>query len=1149
MSGSRVRDKDRDRDRDKERDRDRDVVHRVRRSNTGNSGGLSASDDARRRHRAEAKRRLASTSGGGAAATAAAVASAATRRAQSTRSASSKVVKGDADGSHAADDSDDDDDDDEDDNDNDNDADGGAAAHDEHADDGDEHLKTATSSRSRRQRRHSDPLSVSTDSPPDSPSRARRANAHDDDSPLNFGGARYRVVRVPAHVREAARSLTRAGAIPPPLPPDVTPTVVVEDDVSDTATPRQDAARADAAAASSSSESEDLPPHPPRLPPSRTDSLGAAPAAYEASPLDGAPLLPPTIVPYGAPLPWDRDAPPSLDSLAVLRFQGFHNNVRSHERFLRLFGDLGAAPGDRLWAEYATQTRCHGRTYAGTIFVSSRFFAFVGCEFVPDAPPITSLDDSRRPMRLMLPLLDIAAIHKARIAAAADDDVDDKSPIVLLSRAGAAGAPLRLRVLSSSSVEFSALLLYTTTHVHVFAGFAFPDNVYAVIERCWRRQVDRRGLDTHPLKAQLLSALLRDTATTAAAALDHNGSPKKSPPISSPAARSPIASPVRSPASSSPPPAQRDLYRSPPLSPLAQKRVVGTAALLSPAARAEMERRVQAAERSAPPPSTAAGSLALPPDRRPQTQRKADDERSPPATVAPASPAIAPLTLDKIAPAAAPVSPSTPYGGIPGNMSRRAQQDAADGVRSPVLLSPRTSLTSRVPAAAVDSAAEAPSAADESNVEAMRKMQEELSQMKARLAQLDGERSAAAAAPAPAPAAVDFWEPLVELPPVAASGSATSLTSSMGGLKRLKSLLGRRKSAHAPAPPAAPLQPTVVAAPSSSSIAVDIERALYEVRSPPPALLAFVLAEPPPVAAGAVSGGGGGGAPAASGSEVFVAIDGPDGFDAEEWSEFERRRKALMAAGSGVVEAIEEAAAAAPVAVAAQALPNRFVPLPPAQGSEGYLPPTALAQSRAELANRLVMQEQDHVIALQLLLENYMQPCLSTSASPAAGCVPDATLRVMFANVPALLAGHRALLKTVTEAIDSLSKRGGRVLLERLPMLLALARTYTANLPRAKAAYSLAVADQRFTRFVRRTFATSGQELANLMLEPIRMIFVCRALLFSWLTCTPADHADRAALIECYLRVTDTLDHIHELDKQLAIFPEGWLGKLAKANT
>jgi hypothetical protein len=860
--------------------------------------------------------------------------------------------------------------------------------------------------------------------------------------------------------------------------------------------------------------------------------------------LDGAPLLPPTIVPYGAPLPWDRDAPPSLDSLAVLRFQGFHNNVRSHERFLRLFGDLGAAPGDRLWAEYATQTRCHGRTYAGTIFVSSRFFAFVGCEFVPDAPPITSLDDSRRPMRLMLPLLDIAAIHKARIAAAADDDVDDKSPIVLLSRAGSAGAPLRLRVLSSSSVEFSALLLYTMTHVHVFAGFAFPDNVYAVIERCWRRQVDRRGLDTHPLKAQLLSALLRDTAATAAAALDHNGSPKKSPPlarspISSPAARSPIASPVRSPASSSPPPGQRDLYRSPPLSPLSQKRVVGTAALLSPAARAEMERRVQVAERSA-----TASTLALPPDRRPQTT----------ATVALTSPVIAPLTLDKIAPAAAPISPSTPYGGIPGNMSRRAQQDAADGVRSPVLLSPRTSLTSRVPGAAVDSGvAEAPSATDESNVEAMRKMQEELSQMKARLAQLDSERSAAAAAPAPAPAAVDFWEPLVELPPVVASGSATSLTSSMGGLKLLKSLLGRRKSAHAPAPPAAPLQPTVVAAPSSSSssIAVDIERALYEVRSPPPALLAFVLAEPPPVAAGAVSGGGSGsaGAPAPSGSEVFVAIDGPDGFDAEEWSEFERRRKALMSAGSGVVEAIEEAAAAAPVAVAAQALPNRFVPLPPAQGSEGYLPPTALAQSRAELANRLVMQEQDYVIALQLLLENYMQPCLSTSTSPAAGCVPDATLRVMFANVPALLAGHRALLKTVTEAIDSLSKRGGRVLLERLPMLLALARTYTANLPRAKAAYSLAVADQRFTRFVRRTFATSGQELANLMLEPIRMIFVCRALLFSWLTCTPADHADRAALIECYLRVTDTLDHIHELDKQLAIFPEGWLGKLAKANT
>ena len=152
----------------------------------------------------------------------------------------------------------------------------------------------------------------------------------------------------------------------------------------------------------------------------------------------------------------------------------------------------------------------------------------------------------------------------------------------------------------------------------------------------------------------------------------------------------------------------------------------------------------------------------------------------------------------------------------------------------------------------------------------------------------------------------------------------------------------------------------------------------------------------------------------------------------------------------------------------------------------------------------------------------------------------------MFANVPAMLAAHRALLKAVTENADELSKRGGRLLLERLPAILALVRTYTANLPRAKAAYANAVADQRFARFVRRTFATSGQELANLMLEPMRALFSYRALLYSWLMCTPATHADRPALIDCYLRANDTLDHVHELDKQFAILPDSWLTKLAK---
>lgn len=1045
-------------------------------------------------------------------------------------------------------------------------------------------------------------------------------------------------MRVPSAIRDAARTL-KGSVAPPPLPPDDV-AVVIDDDVD-----TSDSDGGERSSDDDSSDSLDAAPHPPRLP-----STSTAPPTYEATPLDHGASLPPALPPSTAALPWQRDLPPGLDSNAAVRFQGFHGSSRSQERFLRLFGDFeGVGGSDRLVAEFATQTRCRGATFAGSLYISSRFVAFAGTEFKADAPAAT--DDGAKPMRTVISLLDVASIQKARIASNAEIvSEDDRSSLVALSRAGTATRPLRLFMLPADSSEFSALLVYTTTHIHVFAGFSFPENVYTVLDRCWRRLVDRRGSDSHPLKAQLLASLLASASTERA--------------IGSPAVRSPFAaSPTRSPALSpgtSPPPARRPpppttaipaatlaatsaalaalaatsaasasasasaspsaatgLAASPPASsapppaappPAAVDRTSPrTSPPMSPqmlarstafAARAELERRAQHLQRRIAEgtlhnaPAAAASTPIAVPVVAPVSPRS-----SPPPAASPPPPPSAPvpepskpspsvivpaLTLPPPTLASSPVSPtpSTPYGGIPGHMSRAAAQDAADGARSPPMMSPRTSFAR---AAALHQQQQQQQEENDGTLATVRKMEEELAQLRARIAQMDNERTAAAANVAPAaaaaPSTVDFFEPLVDIP-------AATTSKDGGKLQRLKSLL-RRRNTSATGPAAAAATASAVApAPKSGggklsnpssyredtaqSIAADLDRVLNERIAPPPSLLAFALSEPPSVALASPNAGASAGVAAAAtviaagGDEpTLVAIDVADGFDADEWSDFERRRRALMAAGndifreSGGPDAADEptngstgaAAAAAGVAGAAAAAPVRFVPLPQAQGTDGYLPALALSQMRTELANRLVMQEQDYVIALQVLLESYMQPCLSDSGSQAAGCVPDALLRQMFANVPALLVAHRALLKATSDALEELSRRGGRLLLERLPTSLALVRTYVANLPHAKAAYNAAVADKRFVRFVRRTFATSGQELADLMLEPMRMLFVYRSLLYSWLSCSPATHTDRPPLIECYRRVNDTLDHIHELDKQMSIFPDQWLAKLAKQHT
>lgn len=1034
-------------------------------------------------------------------------------------------------------------------------------------------------------------------------------------------------MRVPLAIRDAARTL-KDSAVPPPLPPDDV-AVVVDDDVDTTDTDGAADHSADDAA-DDSSDSLDAAPHPPRLP-----STSTAPPTYEATPLDAA-SWPPALPPSTAPLPWQRDVPPGLDSNAAVRFQGYHGSSRSQERFLRLFGDFeGVGGADRLVAEFATQTRCRGATFAGSLYISSRFVAFAGAEFKADAPPAAGVpaDDGAKPMRTVISLLDVASIQKARIASHTETaSDDDRASLVALSRAGAPSRPLRLFLLPAEASDYSALLVYTTTHVHVFAGFSFPENVYTVLDRCWRRLVDRRGSDSHPLKAQLLASLLASASNERAI-----GSPTVRSPFASPPTRSPALSPGASPPpvrrppppttaipaatlaatsaalaaaaaaaapSQAPPAAAVDRTSSPRTSPPMSPQMLARSTAF--AARAELERRAQHLQRriqvaegtlhhtpaSSTPvavPGAAPVPLASsppPPQSRSSPPPAASSPPPPPAVVPVVekplpTPIVPALTLPLSSPpasaspaSASPVSPtpSTPYGGIPGHISRAAAQEAADGARSPPVLSPRTTFARA--AALQQQQQQHQQEESDGTLATVRKMEEELAQLRARIAQMDSERAATAnaapAAAAAAPASVDFFEPLVDIPSASASKD--------GKLKRLKSLLLRRNTGAVPAAaaPAASSSSAAVTSPSKSSgklsnpssfredaaqaIALDLDRVLNERVAPPPSLLAFALSEPPSVASpsAAVAGVAATASAIGAGSDAdvaLVAVDVADGFDADEWGDFERRRRALMAAGndifrdSGPDGGDELASGAAAGGAAPAAAPARFVPLPQAQGTDGYLPALALSQMRTELANRLVMQEEDYVIALQVLLESYMQPCLSDSGSQAAGCVPDALLRQMFANVPALLVAHRALLKATSDALDELSRRGGRLLLERLPTSLALVRTYVANLPHAKAAYNAAVADKRFVRFVRRTFATSGQELADLMLEPMRMLFVYRSLLFSWLSCSPATHTDRPALIECYRRVNNTLDHIHELDKQMSIFPDQWLAKLAKQYT
>lgn len=112
--------------------------------------------------------------------------------------------------------------------------------------------------------------------------------------------------------------------------------------------------------------------------------------------------------------------------------------------------------------------------------------------------------------------------------------------------------------------------------------------------------------------------------------------------------------------------------------------------------------------------------------------------------------------------------------------------------------------------------------------------------------------------------------------------------------------------------------------------------------------------------------------------------------------------------------------------------------------------------------------------------------------------------------------------------------------------------------------------DQRFARFVRRTFGLSGRELASLMLvvsfyfteclfiiissknyvvkqnQPIEILFAMRAVFFSWLACLPPAHQDRLAFESVWHRLHDTLDDVHESDRLFNIFPDQWLNEVAK---
>jgi hypothetical protein len=284
----------------------------------------------------------------------------------------------------------------------------------------------------------------------------------------------------------------------------------------------------------------------------------------------------------------------------------------------------------------------------------------------------------------------------------------------------------------------------------------------------------------------------------------------------------------------------------------------------------------------------------------------------------------------------------------------------------------------------------------------------------------------------------------------------------------------------------------------------------------------------------------------------------------------------------------------------------RWAPVPAAAGAEAFLPPSALAQMRSQLAEKVVDCEQDHLVALHVLVESYLSPLLpevvvcwcrgvlsaplQRTSSAVSGVIGASELRGVFANVSALLRAHRHLLADVAAASRDLARLTstlGGLLAARFPLLLALTRIYAANLPAgdvcarvcvcacslmrvicvAKLAFSRAAVDTAFALFVQRTGEQCGQPIASLMLEPINILFVFRSLLFSWLQCTPVnesvrsaltsllcrvlrpsffDAQDRRAMVRVFRSVTDTLDEIHENDRQFAIFPEGWLARMAK---
>jgi len=199
-------------------------------------------------------------------------------------------------------------------------------------------------------------------------------------------------------------------------------------------------------------------------------------------------------------------------------------------------------------------------------------------------------------------------------------------------------------------------------------------------------------------------------------------------------------------------------------------------------------------------------------------------------------------------------------------------------------------------------------------------------------------------------------------------------------------------------------------------------------------------------------------------------------------------------------------------------------------------------ETRVAIAERLVLSEQHYVLALQSLVDSYLLQLRKDAA------VSNGKLMSIFGNVRVILARHRYFVDVLSRLVEhDLHNTLGTIFCDTF-VWIPLYDIYCKNLPHAKATYNALKGETKVAAVLSRSLRTSGQDLATLMLEPIKRLVEYFTSLTNMLRYTPVSHGDHHALVGVREQLRDVLDRICLYDERDKIFPRGFLDDVVAAS-